>query len=632
MSDQPDWVEDEKRIWQAKENLTVSQWAARHRFVVKGPAPGLWQNELTPYLVEPMDTFNDPWVRHIVLNFAPQTGKSSVAINCLLYSIDQDPGSAMYIMPDEKVARRIARRQLIPTIRATPRINRLLSPSGHDTSTLAVQFSNGADLMMAWASSPAVMASESIRYLFRDEPGKYPDFSGKEADPFSLSEVRMNAFPHTSKLMDFSTPNLSDDPFDTIFQNEPDEVRLYHARCPFCETYQLMSDEKIHAKGARDPNTIERRHLARYSCSNCGQDWDDNARNKAVAAGRWEAIEKVDRPRCVAFGPLPSWYSPFVSLSKILAKFFKSKENPDGYMAYCTQHRCQAWKEVIEPKEEKNILDHRSEYPAMVVPPGCIALTCGIDVQKNGCWFVVRAWQKDLTSYGILHGYFSSFADIENLIFSTRFPVHGSNQTMGIWRAAMDTGGGVSSDNEWTRTEEIYQWLRANGRNVVFGVKGASRVQLKRVNISRIDKMSRGNRTIPGGLELRILDTSQFKDLLHWRLTRKDNESQRFYLHSETGMDYARQFLAEEKRRDRRRQVVWTQTRADNHILDAEVYAAACADSEWIPSITMLAKRMEHERQNVASPPNRSPASSHSNSWIQPRRAGDPREGSWFRR
>lgn len=598
------WTGPERRVFRPKEGLTVSQWSERYRFVTKGPAQGLWSNALTPYLVEPMDIWNDPWVRHIILCFAPQTGKTSVAINCLLYSIDQDPGPAMYIMPDEKVAKRISRRQLIPTIKATPRTKSLLSPRADDTSTLHVEFINGMDLMMAWASSAAALASESIRYLFRDEPGKYPEFTGKEADPFSLSEVRMNTFPFTSKVMDFSTPNIDGDAFDRICKNEPDETRIYKAKCPFCGTFQVMRDENIHAGGARDPNTIMRRNLGRYTCEHCGMDWDDFRRDQAVRNGKWEAIEKIDRPRCVAFGPLPSWYSPFVSLSKSLAAFFKGREDPAKFMAYVTQHKAEAWKEVIEAKEESNILHHRSEYPPMVVPPECIALTCGIDVQQVGFWFVIRGWEPDLTSHNIMYGYLSSFADLEALIFGTRFKKHGSQDTLEIWRAAMDTGGGKSTDDEWSRTEEIYQWLRANGRGIVWGIKGSSRPQLKRVTPRMIDKMTRGNRVIPGGLELRMLDVAQFKDLLHWRLTRKDGESQRFYLHSETGMDYAKQFLAEEKRRNRRRQVEWVQIRSDNHLLDCEVYAAACADSEWMPSFQIIANNM---KKNVDVPKNSPP-------------------------
>jgi phage terminase large subunit GpA-like protein len=179
---------------------------------------------------------------------------------------------------------------------------------------------------------------------------------------------------------------------------------------------------------------------------------------------------------------------------------------------------------------------------------------------------------------------------------------------MPLFRAGLDTGGGApEGGGEWTRTEEAYQWLRKQApRRIVFGTKGSSRPHIagKRIQFRVIDKMERGNRKIPGGLELRFLDTAQYKGLIHWRLGRNPNESQRFDLHCETGIDYAQQILAEELRRDRRGRVEWKQIRKANHYLDCEVIAAACADSEWLPSIKMLAqslKAVTHGRRVISA-------------------------------
>ena len=602
------FTDPERRVFRAKEKLTVSQHAALHRVVVTGSATGKWTNGLTPYLIEPMDTWNLSYVRKIFLCFAPQVGKTSVAINCLFYAIDQDPGPAMYIMPDEKVAKRIAFRQLIPTMRATPRIAELMT----DVSQLSVSFKNGMDLMMAWASSPAAIASESVRYMFYDEPAKYPEFSGKEADPLSLGDVRTNFYPYTSKQLFFSTPKEDGDPFDMLIKTEADEIRRYKARCPICQHLQAMRLENIHSQGCNDLKVVLRRKLGRYTCSKCGMDWDDYMRTKAVNAGRWTCDEPVERPLAVAFGPLESWYSPMVSLSKVEAEHIKSKNDPKKRIAFVTQHEARAYKEVIEPKEESTVLEtHRTENPPMVVPPDVIALTAGIDVQKRGFWFVVRGWEEDLTSHLILYGYLSTFQDVDNLVFNTFFPVMNSNKTMGIFRAAMDTGGGKSDTEDWSRTEEIYTWITANGRGVVHAIKGASRRQIKRVtDPTQIIKLPRSNKPIPGGLELRFLDTFEFKNLIHWRLGRRDEhtdkdgsviaaESQRFYLHGKTGMDYVRQLLAEEKRRSRNNKIKYVAIRKDNHLLDCEVYAAAAADREWLPNLAMLQTHLKEAMQSV---------------------------------
>ena len=586
----------ERRVFRPRERIKTSVWAARHRVVTNGPMTGRWRNDVTPYLVGPMDTICEPFVRRIILQFAPQTGKTQVAFNFLCHMIDQDPGPAMYVGPDEKVTKRIARRRIIPMFRGTPRISELLGAGVSDTTTLAVNFTNGMDFMMAWATSAAELSSESIKYLIRDEIDKFPDFSGKEADPLALSEIRTNAYPFTKKIIDLSTPADESGYIGRAIEQEADELRRYHVVCPICQAPQVMHfGQFAWPKNCHDPREIVRKRLAEYQCEACGMFWDDHKRDMAVARGYWQAESPVERPQVVAFH-LPSYCSPFVSLSSVVAAYLRGLEDPGKLMVFITQHKAEVWKESVIPKKESGVLAHKTELAGGIVPKEAIALTAGIDVQKDGFWFVVRAWAEDLSSWLVQYGYLTTFADVETLLFQTRYPVEGGDGTMGIWRAGMDTGGGLTEENVWTRTEEIYQWIRKQQPGRVFGTKGATHRQLQRIRVSMIDKLPRSNKPIPGGLELRLLDTDQFKGLVHWRLERKEGETQQFFLHAETGIDYARQLLAEELCRDRRGKVYWKKLRRDNHMIDCECIAAACADSEWLPSLKMLAAHLRQKR------------------------------------
>lgn len=613
------FTEGERRIFRPRDRARVWQWAPRNRVVTDGPARGPWRNDMTPYLIGPMDAWDDPWVREIYLCFAPQTGKTQVAYNCIARSIDRNWGPIFYVMPDEKVCKRMARRRILPMFRLSPRLALLLSSRVDDTTTLHVQFANGVDLMMAWATSAAELSSESAPVIVLDELDKFPEFAGREADPVSLARVRANAYPHTYKLLGLSTPSTEDKYIGAALEKECDEVRHYHAICPICNTSQVMDFEHIvWPSSCRDPRELVRRRLAHYQCAVCGMNWDDRLRDDAVRKGitlpnhGWIAEASVDRPRVIGFH-LPSWYSPFVSLSSIAAAYLKGQDDMGKHMVFITQHKAETFRSVIAPKAESKVLEHRvPDLPAGIVPALAVALTCGIDVQKYTFWFVVRAWAEDLTSWLIQYGELASWADVESVLFSTRYPISGSSETMGIWRAAMDTGGG-KTDEDWTRTEEIYEWLRAHGRGVCFGTKGASRPQLKRVRTSVIDTFPRSQKPIPGGLELRLIDTDAFKGIIHWRLERgtpildadgvkigEKEETQRFYLHAETREDYARQLLAEELCRDPRGRKYWKVVRRDNHLLDAEILAAACAHDDWMPSLKMLAAYLKQER---AAPP-----------------------------
>jgi phage terminase large subunit GpA-like protein len=378
-----------------------------------------------------------------------------------------------------------------------------------------------------------------------------------------------------------------------------------------------MEFDSIHWGGHRDYRTVQRKKLAFYTCTSCGMDWNDAYRDDAVKEGIWVPDKDIDRPSSVAFH-LPSWYSPFVSLSDVAEAFLKGLQDPKKMQAFVTQHKAEPWKEVVERKDEKKVLALKNDLAAGVVPKGTVALTCGIDMQKSGFWFVVRAWTSDLSSHLVQYGSLSHWSDVEALVFGTRYPVEGSTETMGIWRAGIDTGGGQSEFDDWSRTEEAYQWLRSMPKGVVYGIKGASRQQLQRVRKTVIDKWPGKNRPMPGGLELRLIDTSQFKGLIHWRMTRKEGETQRFTLNADTGIDYAAQILSEELRKGRKGTTEWKRVRKDNHLLDAEVYAAACADGEWTPSLAFLAN---NERKEPAQPKTTKPSSA---------RPGERQRPGWY--
>jgi len=571
----------EKQVFSKKPDITVSQWAEKYRIVNRGPKKGQWSNDLTPYLVLPMDMWNKPWVRRITLRFAPQTGKTQFAFNCLCFAIDHDPDAALYVMPDEKTAKRLSRRQILPMFKDTPRIAKLLSPRNDEVSTLAVQFQNGMDLSLAWATSAAELASESYKYVFFDEPEKYPAIAGREGDPVYLGEVRTTAFPHTHKILYFSTPNAEKGSIMRA-ESEMDQHFVYHAKCPVCGKLQQMVFNSIFWPSDKGYKTVRRKKLAEYQCANCAITWNDHMRDKAVAAGEWVADKPVDRPSGVSFY-LPAWYSPFVSLSDVAADFIQGHKEPAKLKIFCTQRKAEPWKNVVIQQDEKSILAARCDLPPQIVPDEAVCLSAGIDVQKHGFWFAVRAWAKDYTSWLIHYGFLALWEDVDRFLFETTYPIR-SGGKMRIWRAAIDTGGGKKYA-DMSMTEETYWWIRINGVGRgcrCYATKGSSRPLIGKLSAKKpIDKTPSG-KPLPGGLQIISLDTYNIKDMFFYRLEQAVKQgSYAAYLHKETGNDYALQITAEEKRKDDRGAEFWKQVRKDNHLLDAECLAHIVVDPEW---------------------------------------------------
>ena len=637
------FTDGERRAFKSRERdprtglpLTVSQWAERYRIVTGGSMPGRWKNENAPYAVEPMNCWTVPSIREIYLCFAPQVVKTQIAFNCLGYSIDQDPGSAMYVMPDEKTTKRIARRRILPMIKASQRLASLLSPRFDDTTTLSIRFVNGMDLMMAWATSVAEISSEDVRYFIGDEVSKWPGYSGiaekKEAHPWYLGKIRTNTYPHTKKILALSTPGAAPCLITELIHYEADEVRRYQVPCLVCGHEQIMEDEDIIVlKKERDPRVVVRKKLARYVCKKCGIFWDDYMRDQSVLRGKWisgmfnddeswQPAEPILRPISVAFH-LPAWYSIFESLSDVAAARIRGEDDPKKRMVYVTQKRAEEYKEIVTTKKEENILaEHKTTLPAGIVPEKAIALVATFDSHTWGYRFIVYACIEDalgFTLQKIQHGHLGSLVDVETLVYHVRYPIENSTKTMGIWHAAIDTGGNKPGPNlneqEKTMTDEIYEWLRKQPRGTIYGVKGASHKQQHRVKVTVIDKLPHSNKPILGGLELRILDVDQFKVLFHWRLTRGTKtvknpdgtehiefETQRILFDADTDNEFVRELLAEELRITRTRRQEWVRIRSANHYLDCTVYALALVDGEWQPSLKLLSKRVKEMESGPA--------------------------------
>ena len=74
-----------KKALSRPEELTVSEWAEKYRILDESSSiPGRWTNDVTPYLVEIMDCFNDPYIHNINFVKPSQVGGTEALINMLV--------------------------------------------------------------------------------------------------------------------------------------------------------------------------------------------------------------------------------------------------------------------------------------------------------------------------------------------------------------------------------------------------------------------------------------------------------------------------------------------------------------------------------------------------------------------
>jgi len=601
--------DSEVEAWLPKASLLPSEWAEKYR-VLKSQAQekGPLNMDRTPYLRGVIDAPAVLGCSDVVFAKPAQVAGTEGMVSILGYFAHFEPCSIGVVLADEKTADYIGRERIQSMFQDSPELSRLINSERF--SKTEIKLLNGSFIQVVWASSVAQLGTKNFRIMINDEVDKEGYYAkSKEASALSLSDERTESYLNGLHFY-LSTPTLET---GNIYQllKSCDAVFDFHVPCSKCGRRQPLIWSREHADGFpkgtyRGKNgrryrlggvvwqggtdaTPAQINRAGYRCGGCGAVWTTAQKNIAVLKGEWVSRTKPPAQIIRAGFHISRLYSLLgVSgdLPKLVRAFIKAKKSgdPKQLQGFINSSLAEPWKKTVAKKTESQIMRAKCALPPQTVPEQAVALTCGVDVQKFGFWFVVRAWSWDFTSWLIHYGFLPTWESLEQLLFETRYPIQGASRKAGIWRAAIDTGGGKFED--LSMTEKAYWWIRANGFGRgcnCWGTKGASRPIAGRVHIGKaLDKTPSG-KALPGGLQIILLNTDALKDAYHYRINQAHEDAvQAAYLHAGTGIDYAQQIMAEEKRINDKGLEEWVQIKADNHLLDAEIAAHACADPEWI--------------------------------------------------
>lgn len=620
--------DQEISAWTPKERLTVSQWAEKYRVLrAQAEEKGPLRMIRTPYLVPILNMANrlDPspecnpdnvsfdHVKEVCFCKPAQIAGTEGVLTVAGYGTHQEGKSVLVSLADEDTMKYMALNRIQTMFTDSPLLSEFPVSKHWNIDEMALK--NGGIIYAAWASSVAKTASKPIDIIVADEidkPGYYA--TSKEASSLSLLNERNKARTN-GMFWKLSTPTVEGGNMQTELES-CDIIYDFHVPCPKCGVFQPLRWSMKYAEEFKDGFYRDRygkmRQVgfvswhggreatraeilaARYQCGSCDAQWTTEEKNNAVTKGMMVPRKKItEAPVSVGFhinrlysllgtaGDLSELVSDWCKIHKITDHVQKKKAK----QGFINSTLAYFWKEVLVKPEIDEILKSRCDLEPDTVPPEAVALTCGIDMQKHGFYWVIRAWARDYTSWNIKYGYLETWTDIEDLLFKTSFEVVQNGMRHRIWRAALDTGGGKSGYEDFTMTEQAYFWLRKNavGRGArVFGTKGSSKPMPGKIKIGKPFDTTPSGKLLQGGLQIIFLDTDQLKDMYHYRLGQaRDGGDQAAYLHRLTGNDYAMHILAEEKRTDEKGLATWVQVKRDNHWLDAETLAMVCAEPEW---------------------------------------------------
>ena len=584
----PAWIMPALEVLRPRERLTVSQWAEKNRVLPDGNAiPGPWRNNVTPYLVEIMDTFGDDVVEKVIFVKPTQVGGTSAMENILGNLIDQAPAPTMIVYPSDDLAERTVDAKLEPMIKAC----KVLAEKYREHISKKLQLKFGTmTVYLNGANSPADLASTNIRYLFLDEVDKYPGASKKEADPVSLAIERTKTYTTNRYIFMTSTPTLKTGHIWKA-KEEADAEKHYFVPCPHCGQFIELKFAQIKWP-SKDvvPEKRERAEMASYVCQACGAVITDQHKGKMLEAGRWEYVRKsAEHPKSVAYW-INTLYSPFTRFSEIAYEFMKSKDDPELLQNFTNSWLAEPWEDTRLKTNADLVMERQTDVPAWELPEWTKLLTGGIDVQENCLYWTIRAWGDFMTSQNVAHGQALSMAEVER-VMNTEFKLP-SGEKMMVELALMDSGD---------QTDEVYNFCISN-YDWVRPCKGSSTPLQGHYRISTVDKAgSQAN-----GMQLVIVDGGKYKDMIAARM-RRPNGRGSWMVHKDCDLEYAEQVTAEHKITERSKGKViqkWDvkTSHAANHYLDCEVYAAAAADMQEVRSL-FLQNQEEKPEAKVDQPP-----------------------------
>ena len=594
------WPE-ERQVLKPPDELTVSQWADRHRVLESETHahPGRWSTDFTPYLRGIMDAYG-AGVPEIVLMGGTQWGKTESALNCLLYTIDQDQAPTLFVLPTEGDVLSFVDRRLKKAIDHCPEVSRHRTQWKADWKNQELAF-DGMALYFAWSNSASKLASKSIGRVFLDEVDKYPMFSGKESDPISLATERLRWWTDGRRVMS-STPTT---PNGYIWRHwQESDQRWFHVPCPFCGAYQPLTfsrDTVQWPDGERDPERIREKRLAAYVCQECERKIpdDDDHKHRMLLAGVWcpegGHVDRRGRVRGVKLDArvqgfhVNALYSPMLSWSDVAAEFLRSKDDVAKLMNFTNSWLGWPWLEKQSELDIEQVRGRSTGIGSGTVPPEAVVLTAGVDVGADWLYYSIRAHGVGERSVTIAAHRVERWNELATALFHTAYPVAGDeSRSLPVRLVCIDSG---------YDTDKVYAFCQ-DYPDIARPTKGHD-VRATPLSSTKIERDWLGR---AGGLMLWHLDTTYFKDKLARQMNTDQGLPGCWNVHAFPDEEYLRQVTAEHKvlvRAARTRPAVarWVKRpgAGGNHWFDCEVLNAAAAEM-----LGVYALRDETTAQGVA--------------------------------
>jgi len=588
--------------------LSLADWAEDRYILPKETAElaGPWSNDYVPFMLEPMRWLSDMATRQVTVCACSQSAKTELSNILIGRTADVAPAPTLIVMPRENDANRRLATRLRPMFKSTPSLLHHLGGKLDNLNIGKETILDNMILYIAWANSPAALADNPVCIVILDEAAKFPQSTGKEADPYSLAKKRQRTFRTRSKLLIMSSPVGEGDIFDAEF--EKGDKNEWHAKCPCCGVYHIMKWANVELDKDADGNLLGAEKYrtgdhARYVCPACKKPWNEYQRWDAVSSGRYapEGCSVNPSGRIMGDVPVTSHHSCRITALMLHPAFqtiddlagdwaaailAKKAGNVKPLQDFVNSQLAEPWKETEKATSRKQLRFHIGTYRQGTVPAGVQMLSCGVDIQIDHVWVTVDGWGYLSEVWSIFEGRLETgdTSELENLEVLRRFLktpwVSPDNPDIPffIYRTAIDVG---------YRPEVIKDFCRQCTELNLMQVRGDDSVRTRPFRATKI----------AGGTMIRYdLNVKEYKNRLYRLLFDSAVPGPGYWhLNADTTEETLNHLTAEEQRpvRTRRKQryeLVWVlkKEHLPNHLWDCKVYSSVAAELSGAHSLQSL--------------------------------------------
>jgi phage terminase large subunit GpA-like protein len=407
--------------------LSVSQWAARHRWFPDDDAyPGRWKHETAPELVEIMDALSphDP-CEEVPLIKCAQSGGSASAENWIGFISDNRPGPALFVQATLQAAWDWSAEKFWPMVEASPRLNpdrggtikAMGLPDGDGSTKKKIKFarSNGY-VLLAGANSAAGLRQRTVRYVVEDDLDQFPDDLDGQGSPEGMIDQRLKVWRRRglSKRLKISTPTIKGASKIEAAHNASDR-RRFHLKCPHCADRFVPEWADIRWPDGEP----DKAHLIAPCCGAQVDHWQ-KAAMKLPDGWLSEAIGEEKPPRVLTEEAFQQWRAKMPAsrkrgfhLTGIISTFQTWADMAVDFVgAQGDVNKLKTWTNLVLGdvyELNRDVPDHdalrqlkEEDWGRGQMPAGPCVATMGVDVQGDGIYLEVvghaanaETWQLD---------------------------------------------------------------------------------------------------------------------------------------------------------------------------------------------------------------------------------------------